>query len=92
MTGSGREESASTNGTGRSYVSNNGTTFTTDAIGNYMIRAAQILTGCDARLPTVKILPIAQTADGHFLPQCLGGAEPDEQPAVGSDPSPASLP
>jgi hypothetical protein len=55
----------------RSYRSGNGTTFTNVTNGNYMIRAAQVFTGCDAGAPTLKILSITRTGNDIIL-QCLG--------------------
>ena len=58
----------------RSYRSGNGTTFTNVTDGNYMIRAAQVFTGCDPGAPALKILSIARAGNGHIILQCLGAA------------------
>ncbi len=75
----------------RSYVSGNGTTFTTITDRNYMIRASEVLTGCDAGAPTLKILSIARPANGHVLLQCLGTPNQVNNLQTASDPSPASF-
>jgi hypothetical protein len=48
----------------RSYRSSNGTTFTNVTDGNYMIRAAQVFTGCDAGAPTLSQVVSRMTHGG----------------------------
>ncbi len=74
----------------RSYRSGNGTTFT-NVTGNYMIRAAQVLTSCDAGLPTLKILSIARAGNGDIILQCLGAPNQVNNLQVSPDLSPNSF-
>ncbi len=75
----------------RSYYSNNGTNFTLESFGNYMIRAAQVFTGCNAGLPTLKILSITKPPNGHIIVQCLGVPNVVNNLQAASNPSPASF-
>ncbi len=56
-----------------------------------MIRASEVLTGCDAGAPTLKILSIARPANGHILLQCIGAPNQVNNLQVASDPSPGSF-
>ena len=75
----------------RSYRSSNGTTFINVTDGNYMIRAAQVFTSCDAGLPALKILSIARRADGHIILQCLGAPNQVNNLQASPDLSPMSF-
>ncbi len=80
----------SSNPVSRSYFSGSGTTFT-NVPGNYMIRAAQVFTGCNTGLPTLKVLSITKPANGHIILQCLGAPNVINNLQAASNPSPASF-
>ncbi len=61
-----------TNPASRSYVSGNGTNFTTIIDRNYMIRAAQVFTGCSAGGPT-SCTSFAENFDGVTAPALPAG-------------------
>jgi hypothetical protein len=61
----------STSPQGRSYASTNGTTFSLQS-GNFMIRAAQVFTGCGAGVPALRMVSINRTGIGHFIVQAIG--------------------
>ncbi len=74
-----------------SYASGDGMTFTLITTRNYMIRAAQVLTGCSAGSPTLKILSITKTANGHLSLLCLGLPNVVNNLQASSNPSAASF-
>ena len=75
----------------RSYFSNNGTTFTSINYGNYMIRAARVLTGCDPGVPTLRILSIARAENGDLILQCVGAPNQVNNLQASPDLSPSSF-
>jgi len=73
----------SNNPVSRSYLSGNGTTFTNVTDGNYMIRAAQVFTGCSSGAPTpTPTATVAPTA----TPSTTPGA-PTPTPSATSTPT-----